>query len=171
MKPASGFVSVLFREVGWHIISSVVGLITSLILLYSFPNNVFLIVPLINIFFIFLALTIAILVTFSFSFDMALLAFWFTDVGAIESFFWMGRSVLGGATIPISFLPLWAKNLVIFLPFRYMFSFPLEILFNKVNLIEIFQGLLIGIIWIVFLYYLYHYLWEKGRRIYSAFGQ
>jgi len=171
IKPISCFISTFGREVGWHIISSVVGLITSLILFYSFSSNTFWKVPVVNLLFLIPALLIAILVTFSFTLNMSLLAFWFIDVGAIGSFFWIGRSVLGGATIPISFLPFWIKDLAVFLPFRYMFSFPLEIFFNKLTMVEIFQGLLIGIIWVVSLYYIYRYLWDKGRRVYSAFGQ
>lgn len=170
IKPTSCFLNCFLGEIGWHLVSSVVGSLMSLILFYFFRNQIFISTSLLNLIFFPFAVILAIFVTFILSLNMALLAFWFTQVSAIESFFWIGRSILGGATIPLSFLPDWAKKIVIFLPFRYLFSFPLEILFNKVNLQEICAGLLIGTIWAICLYFLYKYEWERGRKVYSAFG-
>jgi len=170
VKPISFYVLYFFQEIGWHVISSLVGLVTSLFLFISFKDQIYLSLTFFKIFLLLPATTMAILLTYTMSVNMALLAFWFTQVGAIESFFWVGRSFLGGTAIPISFLPDWITNVVILLPFRYMFSFPLEIVFGKVNFQQIVIGLVISVIWYVILYLLYRWLWKKGCQAYSSYG-
>lgn len=170
-KPISNFLNYFFMEIGWHLISSVVGLATSLLLAYYFRNNLALSFALVNFLFFLLAVILGILLTFTMSMNMGLLAFWFTEVGALESFFWMGRSMLGGASLPISFIPGSFQIVVKLLPFRYLFSFPLEILFNKVSLGETFLGFLVAAFWLTTFFFIYRLMWKRGRKVYSAYGQ
>lgn len=170
VKPISFYVSYFFQEIGWHVISSFVGLATSLLLFFSFKAQIYLSFSILKMFLLLPAVVMAILLTYTLSVNMALLAFWFTQVGAIESFFWVGRSFLGGTAVPISFLPNWIARIAVLLPFRYLLSFPLEIVFGKVNFQETLVGLMIGIIWYVILYLLYRWLWKKGCQAYSSYG-
>ena len=71
---------------------------------------------------------------------------------------------------PISFLPTTLLAIVKILPFRYMFSFPLEIYFNKLAPSDLLWGFAMQGLWVVILTALYQVLWTKGRRAYASFG-
>lgn len=170
-KPISSFWSCFFTEIGWHTVSSLVGLIISSVVAYILKDSLLISFSFNSLLLTLLAIVLGIFVTFVFSLNMAYLAFWFTEVGAIESFFWMGRSIFGGGMLPITFLPGFWKNLAEFLPFRYLFSFPLEIFFRKIDNYQILIGFLMGGFWFLILYWINKQMWEKGRKVYSAFGQ
>lgn len=169
-KPISLFKEAFAIEVGWHSVSSWIGLLTSLFLVFVFRQNIAL-----NLYFSRLALllpvvALSILITFSLSLCLGMLAFWFTEIGAVDSVYWAGRTILGGQGIPISFIPQTYQFIVKLLPFRYMFSFPLEIYFGKLTETEIIQGLIIQIFWFLILVRVYKLMWKTGRRAYTAFG-
>jgi ABC-2 type transport system permease protein len=170
-KPISCYFNWFFMDVGWHLISSIVGLTTSLVLAYYFKGNLSFSVSFVNLLLFFPAVVLGILICFTLSLDMGLLAFWFTEVGALESFFWMGRSLFGGASLPVSFIPGYFQFLVKILPFRYLFSLPMEILLGKLTLGETVWGFIIACLWLMVFLLIYRWLWNRGRKTYSAFGQ
>lgn len=170
-KPISYYFSWFFMDLGWHLVSSFVGFFTTvLITIYLRTDLSLSLKPEFLLFFV-LAVVLAIFVTYSISVCLGLLAFWFTEVGAIESFFWLGRGFFGGAALPISFIPETLRSLVIILPFRYVFSFPLEIILGKLLPVEIFLGFMLGFFWLTLLVLVYKLMWDKGRKVYSAYGQ
>ncbi|MDP1743502.1 MAG: ABC-2 family transporter protein, partial [Candidatus Amesbacteria bacterium] len=57
-----------------------------------------------------------------------------------------------------------------FLPFRYMYSFPLEIILGKLAGKEIVFGFTVGIIWILILVIIYKTMWSKGTKAYTSAG-
>jgi len=100
-----------------------------------------------------------------------MLAFWFTEVWTVDTLFWAARNFLGGWYLPVSFFPGALKTIIEILPFRYLFSFPLEVFFNKLSLKETFLGAAICLLWILFFLLLYKLMWSKGRKAYTSFGQ
>lgn len=171
LKPISLFKRAFAEEAGWHLISVWFGLLGSLIIFFLYRHVVSIDVVFSRFPLLLLATFLSILMNFSVSMCMGLSAFWFTEVGALEGVFWGSRLILGGQWIPISFI-LGSVGLIIkALPFRYMFSFPLEIYFGKLTVLEQATGFVIGTIWIFIFIVVYRFMWNRGRRIYTAFGQ
>lgn len=168
-KPISMYWRVFAAESGWHIVSTPVGLLASALVIAIVPHY-FIFPTSINLWLAVLATILSVFVVFTTSLCMGLLTFWLTNLNTIDSTFWAARVFIGGQGIPISFLPLPLLTVVKILPFRYMFSFPLEIYFNKLTRMDLLWGFVIQIIWIVLLVLLYQVLWTKGRRVYSAYG-
>lgn len=168
-KPMSFYWRVFAGESGWHIVSTPIGVLTSVIVALFIPNHLVFSFGL-NFWIAILASLLSIFVVFTTSLCMGLLAFWLTNLNTLDSTFWAAKIFLGGQGIPISFLPLPLLYVVKLLPFRYMFSFPLEVYFNKLSSGEIMFGFGIQILWIVLLTLLYKVLWTKGRRAYTSFG-
>lgn len=102
---------------------------------------------------------------------LAMFSFWFTDVEALSSLRWIGLEIFGGTGLPLSFIPAIFQPLIKMLPFRYMYSFPMEIIFNKVDNQELIAGLLIQFLWLVILYLIHKLLWNKGLKVYVSVGQ
>ncbi|MDB5055407.1 MAG: Protein of unknown function superfamily [Bacilli bacterium] len=81
--------------------------------------------------------------------------------------------MLGGAYIPLEFMPNWLNRLVDILPFKYVFYFPIQMLLNR----EKVQGLdgflrIVGIqlLWIFAFYLLCKLLWKVMIKKYCAVG-
>lgn len=169
-KPISFFKKAFGIELGWHLVSLWIGLLASILLAFFLRQNISLNFYFSRIVLLVPVVGLSILITFSLSLCMGLLAFWFTEITAIDLIYWMGRTIFGGQGIPISFIPKTYQLLVKFLPFRYMFSFPLEIYFGKLTSTEIVYGLIGQILWFLMLVQLYKLIWRSGRKAYTAFG-
>jgi len=73
--------------------------------------------------------------------------------------------------VPLSFFPEAAQQFVKLSPFRFMYSFPLEIFVEKLSGMDLALAFGTGLFWIATLYLLYRFLFRKGIRIYTGFGQ
>lgn len=57
--------------------------------------------------------------------------------------------LLSGSFIPIAILPGFLKNIANILPFKFLYSVPLELLFGKISTIQIIENILSIFLWIV----------------------
>lgn len=171
MKPFSFFWKKFAEEVGYHLVGPIFGIGGSLVLAFIFRQYLVLNLSLEKLLILIPAILIAIFLTFSFSLCQGLLAFWFVEVSAVDGLIWGAKTLLGGQGIPISFIPAAFQMVIKGLPFRYMFSFPLEIFLDKLSSLEIIQGMIMGVLWIFAFVLLYKLMWQKGRKAYTAFGQ
>lgn len=121
----------------------------------------------------FLAVAIpgTIAISFLLTMCMVTLAFWFTEVRHVNYLYWTVMPLLGGMFLPTSFLPRGLEHFNWLLPFRYHLSFPLEIVFHRLDATGLAISLLFMTLWIVILSSLYRYLWREGVKAYAAFGQ
>lgn len=170
VKPVSYYWQKFSLDFGWHIVSVWFGVVATLIALIIFRSHLSLVFIPDRIFLFSLSLILSIFITFGMSLCLGMIAFWTTHVGAIDSIFWIGRVFLGGQGLPISFIPKIFLAGVYILPFRYMFSLPLEIYFGKLTNNEIISGFLVGIVWALLFSILYKIMWDKGRLRYTSFG-
>lgn len=170
LKPISNYWRVFAIETGWHLVTIFIGLLATLLVAIPFQKYIYIPTLGVNTLFVIATSVLAIFVVFTFSMCQALLAFWFTKINSVDSFFWIGRFLFGGQGMPISFLPPLLILTAHLLPFRYMFSFPLEIFLNQLSISQIINGSIIQIIWILCLGLLYSFMWKKGLSGYSAFG-
>lgn len=172
-KPFSFYWRKFFEEAGWHSFAVIMGLTLTLILAVILQQQGLVAFEFTwgRLLWAALAVFLAIFSVFGFSLCLGLLAFWFTEVWTVDTLFWAGRNFLGGWYLPISFFPGVFQTIIRILPFRYLFSFPLEIFFGKLSLREIMLGFTVSLFWILFFTLLYKIMWERGRKAYTSFGQ
>lgn len=65
---------------------------------------------------------------------IVLITFWMEGSSGLEHFKWIVLTLFSGAMIPIEFMPNWLKTLTNILPFKYVFSVPINVLQNKYTL-------------------------------------
>jgi len=116
------------------------------------------------------ALGIAITLSALFGFVMGSVTFWITEVGSLYYFYGTLLAFLGGSMLPLSFFPPELLAVFDFLPFRFLYSFPINIYLEKIGTMELLLGLGNGILWVIIMVGFYWLLWQKGVRKYSAFG-
>ena len=78
--------------------------------------------------------------------------------------------LFAGAAAPIILLPGYLQPWAHILPFRYMISFPVELLTGHLSNSEIATGLLIQIGWSLLSWVLTRIVWKRGIHHYSAIG-
>jgi ABC-2 type transport system permease protein len=117
------------------------------------------------------SLLVAMAVAFLAEMVIGTLAFWLEDVFQIRRYKTLLEEVASGVLIPFAFMPPVIFTIFSFLPFRYMFSAPAEIILGQV------EGrsalLLIGtqILWLAVLFTASRLLWSKGLQRYAVPGQ
>jgi ABC-2 type transport system permease protein len=171
IKPLSYFWEKFFTEIGWHSFATVLGLALTVILALTFKGGFILNLSGVTVVCTALAVLLTALVTFTLSFCIGLLSFWVSDIWALDGLFWAGRGFLGGAILPISFIPGVLQKIVDFLPFRYTFAFPVEVYLGRLSLPEFIGSSLIAVSWIALFVLLYKVMWRAGRKIYVSYGQ
>ena len=103
-------------------------------------------------------------------FACGLLAFWTSQVSAIGDFWYGVRMLFSGIIAPLSFFPPAVAAAASVLPFRFMLSFPAEILLGKLGGQELATGFLLMAAWVALFALLVAWLWRVGVRNYSAAG-
>jgi len=103
-------------------------------------------------------------------FNLGLVSFWTLEIGSLFYFYYNLVEFLGGAFLPLSFFPGWLVNFLNFLPFKYLYYFPVAIFLGQVSLNEAVFGVAVSFAWLVVLYLSYKIIWFFGLRHYNVFG-
>lgn len=116
------------------------------------------------------AIVLAFVLRFFVEWCLALTAFWMTRVGAINQTYFVAMLFLSGQIAPLKLMPGWIQTIASVSPFRWMISFPLELILGRVSPIEAVQGLGVQVVWIVLAWVIMRWVWRAGVRAYSAVG-
>ena len=98
------------------------------------------------------------------------LAFWLDEVSGIVAVRHLLMLVLAGQLVPLALMPGWAQGFLDLQPFRYLLSFPIELVVGSLSRSEIMFGLLVQGAWTVALVLGSRWIWGRGQRAYSAVG-
>jgi ABC-2 type transport system permease protein len=123
-----------------------------------------------NLLLVALAIFGAILIEFFAQMIIGSLAFWITQSTSVAEGWFLVRSLLSGWIVPIDLFPPAVIEALQVLPFRYMLSFPIEILLGRLSLAEIGRGLAVQMAWAGVFWLGYRLLWQRGLRRYGAVG-
>jgi ABC-2 type transport system permease protein len=115
-------------------------------------------------------LCLACALRFVLEWTLALLAFWLTQVSVINQFYMMVFLFLSGQLVPLTFLPAPLQSATDWLPFRWLISFPVEVLLGRLTAGGILSGLLVQLSWLLCALVLLRITWRRGIRRYSAVG-
>jgi ABC-2 type transport system permease protein len=116
------------------------------------------------------ALVMAFLIQFFMGWALAMAAFWTTRISAINRIYFLGKLFLAGQLSPLVLLPEWLQTAASISPFRWMLSFPVELLLGRVEGTAVYTGLLAQFIWVTLSLLAVKTIWRAGVRRYSAFG-
>ncbi len=116
------------------------------------------------------ALLLAFSVRFLIEWTLALAAFWTTRVRALNQGYYVAALFLSGQMAPLMLLPQPVQLVATILPFRWMTSFPVELLLGRVTPGEAWAGLGAQAAWLALAVVLLRLVWRAGVRVYSAVG-
>lgn len=101
---------------------------------------------------------------------MGLAAFWLPETDFLVNFYFMMDTLLTGRIIPLNFLPPFLQTISPYLPFRYIISFPIEIVMSKLTTFELIKGFILLMLWTVVFWGLQKLIYTKGTKYYQSFG-
>jgi len=125
-------------------------------------------------FFKFLIVAIfAFILMFQLNFIVGLTAFVLKENSAVSDIMNITLGLLGGAAVPLDFMPEAVQRVVQFLPFQYIFYEPLQYFLNqpdKAGVTPLLYTLLVQLIWIAALYVINRLIWAYFSKQFCAAG-
>ncbi|WP_239616208.1 ABC transporter permease [Cohnella mopanensis] len=100
-------------------------------------------------------------------------AFALKSNSGLNEFVYISMNLLGGGLLPLDFYPAWLQRICDFLPFKYIFYYPIQIFLNKESVNswnEWGSIVLTQLAWIAGGYLLCHVLWKLAIRKFCAVG-
>lgn len=97
-------------------------------------------------------------------------AFWADNVWSLGVLLRFISALLGGALLPLDLFPQWARELLVWLPFPYLFDLPVKALMGRIEPLAWMQGMAICLGWCLALYLASRRLWRLGERGYTGVG-
>ncbi len=123
-----------------------------------------------SVFAFLVSLVLAYMLTFFMQTSIALLAFWISEAAPLIMLWYQMRMLFSGYLIPLTLFPAAISRTVLWWPFRFTLSLPLEIIVGKLPQDRWGTALAVALAWNVLFFLLTHFLWRRGLRVYSAVG-
>jgi len=116
------------------------------------------------------SVAVANLLFYSLTVPFQLVAFWADNVWSLGVMLRFVTAFLGGAMIPLDLFPEWSQRILDFLPFKYLFYFPVVTALGKVTPAEWGQGLLVSLSWCLITVGVSKLVWRRGMLVYTGVG-
>jgi ABC-2 type transport system permease protein len=118
----------------------------------------------------FVSVILAQMLSYCAAFCMSMTALWTTEFMSTLRLYYLPEMFLSGRILPLSALPVWAAGLSTYTHFKYMNYFPVQVVMGKLSGAEVWRGLVIQVVWILFFMWLAKVIFNRGVRQYSGFG-
>lgn len=109
-------------------------------------------------------------ITFSLDVIEGSLAFWLEDISGLIRTRQLVVLVLAGQLVPLALMPAWAQGFMEVQPFRYILSFPLEIIVGDLTGRDIAVGLALQVGYTALFIFGARAVWGRGKQSYAAVG-
>jgi len=117
-----------------------------------------------------LSLVLTGLLQFFISYTIALLAFWVLEVSTFIFILYAFEYIASGHLFPLDILPAPLVKALHWTPFPDQLFLPVNIYLGRTTGAELYGGVLVQACWVVAMYLLARFAWNRGIRKYSAVG-
>src|SRR6185295_12847957 len=94
----------------------------------------------------------SLMILFLMQYTIGLTGFWITRSLSVNDAWFFTYSLASGYLVPLDLFPPVVRDVLLFLPFRYTMSFPVELLTGRLPPGTIAQGILTQWIWVAAIY-------------------
>lgn len=116
------------------------------------------------------SLLLAFGIRFVLEWTLALSCFWTTRVGAINQTYFVLMLFLSGQFAPLTLLPPPVQIIANILPFKWLISYPIDLISGRLSMSETLTGLAVQLAWLLASYILLRVVWRIGVKAYTAVG-
>lgn len=168
LKPYSIVLAAAMSEQAWKILSLIITMPALLLILYFTRDIIRLEINIDQIGYITLSIGLAAILFALMQAIVGILAFWVTEIWPFINMIDVVLNLFGGMLAPIALLPLIVQKVTLFLPFRYMFYEPINMILGKVT--DPINVLEKQVLFIVILFGIYRMMWNAGIKKYEGIG-
>jgi ABC-2 type transport system permease protein len=101
---------------------------------------------------------------------LGMITFWTTRGSAIFETYIMAELLMSGRLVPLQLMPDWAESLAGWLPFKWTFYFPIEVLVGNMSTASLLGGLGMQLFWATVGGGLVWVCWRASAKHYTAVG-
>ncbi len=116
------------------------------------------------------AILLAVALNFLIFYGISAIAFWLVEIGFLFEGIRIVFVLLSGGIFPLEVFGPTFMRVMDFLPFKYTVSYPIKVLNGTITTSQVWEGMLVQLIWIAVMYVLATLLWRVGGRRYVAVG-
>jgi ABC-2 type transport system permease protein len=170
IRPGSYLLNLLANNFAEKLVK-IFAIIPMIAIVGVFYRDAFVLPTGINHWLLFIAAVIfAAVIQFCLTSAIGSLGFWMDDNAGIARSRHVFSMVLSGELVPLALYPAWTMGFLDWQPFRFMLSFPLEILLGTLDSRQLAYGFCIQVGWAALFTWLCWFTWQRGLRSYSAVG-
>lgn len=170
LKPFVALSEWIIAEQTWKLVSLGLALPVYAVVVFFFRDDLHLNLTLARTLLALLSTVLAASLFIVLEVILGITAFWSTDTRHTFELYDIVLILASGELVPLALCPPWLFTVLTVAPFRYTFSFPVEVFLDKVGPGGIAVGFALQIAWLVALTMLARLLWSRGLRRYSAVG-
>lgn len=170
LRPIPRLLTLLFTEIGYKMIYSLLLLPALFALLFFFPDWILLPKTFAPWFFTILAALVGFAMTEMIGYIMGGLSFWLTDARPVRRLVLFASVAFSGQIAPLEFFPDTLRRIAEVLPFQFWASFPARLFTGHLQPQDILSGFLLAAFWIALLGVLVSVVWNRGVRRYEGIG-
>lgn len=101
---------------------------------------------------------------------LGLVSFWTTRAQALIQVVVAMELLLSGRLVPMAVMPLWVQRLSDWMPFKWTFQFPIEVLIGRVDAAQVWMGLGMQLVWVTLTITGIRLVWHRALRKFTAVG-
>lgn len=118
-----------------------------------------------------ITMVLAFFLSFTMKMNWGLSAFWFKDSRGFFEFLTIVIIIFSGGIVPLYLLPAALRTLSNFLPFAYMMFFPIIGMQGQLTVSQLGQVIAVQIMWLCLFVAINRFMWRRGIKQFTAFGQ
>ena len=116
------------------------------------------------------AIFLAVALNFLIFYAISAIAFWLIEIGFLFEGIRIVFILLSGGIFPLEVFGPGFVRVMDFFPFKYTVSFPIKVLNGTITLQQVWEGMLVQLVWIAVMYMIASLLWRVGGKRYVAVG-
>lgn len=170
LKPFSFFKFLISREIADKLLNLFFTIIEILILFLILRPHLFVQTNPVTYLLFIISLIIGGVISFFISLNISFIAFWSNEIWAPRWIYSIFTWFLAGSFFPLDILPKKVYSFLLLTPFPYLIYLPAKLFLDGISL-KLAIPILISCWWCIGLYFVTKKIWERGIKIYSAYGR
>ena len=96
--------------------------------------------------------------------------FWTSQVWGLQFLVVLILEFCAGSYFPIDVLPANLQSIIKLTPFPYLLYYPISIFLGELSLVESIKVITIAVLWLAAIFIITKFIWNKGLKVYEAWG-
>ena len=170
IRPIGYFHYILVQEIGRISLATILSVLSQFLVILFFLHIFVWNFDGLTLLLIFVMIFLAFLVELLLSYLIGLIAFWTDEVDGLYASLERIKKFFSGGYFPIHLLSSLFVQLSFLFPFAYSFYIPAQLYLKKIDKSIGLQGILIQCLWMIILYAIIRFVWQRGLKKYEATG-